>query len=310
MTFEQLRIFLKVAEHEHVTRAAELLHLTQSAVSGAIQTLENNHQVKLFDRVGRGIRLTDEGRLLQEKAMSIIAAVQDAEATLNDICGLRTGELRLHASQTISSHWLPRHLMRFNSQHPGITITQKVANTEQCLDAVRNGECDLAYVEGAIDGLLTAVDHERIEQRVVAEDQLLLVSSPMHPWALHQPEAIETHLTEKPWVMRERGSGTRSSFEAALRERGVDPDELPVAMEFTTNEAVCTAIQNSAAIGAVSKLVAAPLIESGRMVRLPFPPALRPFRQLRMSERHFSRAARAFCALLEPPTIPGIDPQT
>ncbi len=298
MTFEQLRIFLVVAELEHVTRAAEKLNLTQSAVSGAIQTLENNHQVALFDRVGRGIRLTEAGRVLQEKAQGVLASVKDAEATLGDLSGLKMGALRIHASQTIASHWIPRFIMKFKELHSGIALELEVGNTTNCLDAIRRGASDLGFVEGAFADELTPLEASKIEETVVAQDALVLVASARHDWAARPPAAIRRVLAGQGWVMRERGSGTRSSFEQALRQIGGDPAALSVVMEFTTNEAVASAIENSACLGVVPRLVAGPLIEAGRLIALPLEIGTRQFCQIRHRDRHFSRAARAFAQLI------------
>lgn len=298
MTFEQLRIFLMVAELEHVTEAARRLNLTQSAVSGAIQTLENTHQVALFDRVGRGIRLTEAGRILQGKARIIMAGVQDAETTLGDLSGLRMGALRIFASQTVASHWLPRFVMEYKALHPGIDLAIEVGNTRRCLDAVQRGACDLGYVEGEVESRLGGPDAGRIEVTPVARDQLVLIAAPDHPWAAHPPARLRQAFAAQQWIMRETGSGTRSSFEDQLRRMGAAPETLPVAMEFSTNEAVCSGVEHSGCLGVVPRLVAGPLIEAGRLAALPFTLEARPFLQLRHTERHFARAARAFSELV------------
>jgi DNA-binding MarR family transcriptional regulator len=106
MTLEQLRIFVAVAQREHMTRAADALNLTQSAASGAIAALEARHDVKLFNRVGRGIELTDAGRMFLRKR-AVLARAAGAEQALADYAGLRRGTLRLVASQTIAGYWLP-----------------------------------------------------------------------------------------------------------------------------------------------------------------------------------------------------------
>lgn len=298
MTFEQLRIFLMVAELEHVTEAARRLNLTQSAVSGAIATLENTHQVALFDRVGRGIRLTEAGRILQEKARGILAGVQDAETTLDDLSGLRMGALRIFASQTVASHWLPRFVMEYKALHPAIDLDIAVGNTSQCLDAVQRGACDLGFVEGEVESRLSGPEAARIAVSAVAQDQLVLIAAPTHPWAVRPPARLRQGFAAQLWVMRESGSGTRSSFEDQLRRMGGDPAALRVMMEFSTNEAVCSAVEHSPCLGVVPRLVAGPLIEAGRLVALPFTLDARPFLQLRHLERHFSRAARAFADLV------------
>ena len=103
MTLERLRIFVAVAERDHVTAAARALNLTQSAVSNAIAALEAEHEVRLFDRVGRGIVLNETGRAFLPEAKAVLARAQAAEAALADMSALRRGRLAVFASQTIAS---------------------------------------------------------------------------------------------------------------------------------------------------------------------------------------------------------------
>jgi DNA-binding transcriptional LysR family regulator len=106
-----LEIFAAVAEREHVTRAADALNLTQSAVSAAIAALDARHGVALFSRVGRRIELTDAGRLFLDEAYAVLARAQAAELALSEIAGLERGALTVYASQTIASYWLPPQLV-------------------------------------------------------------------------------------------------------------------------------------------------------------------------------------------------------
>src|SRR5271167_5216874 len=107
MTLEQLRIFIAVAERQHVTRAAEALTLAQSAASHAIAALEARHDTKLFDRVGRRIELTEAGQAFLTQARYVLAQVEHAEFVLNEFGSLKRGTLKVQASQTIASYWLP-----------------------------------------------------------------------------------------------------------------------------------------------------------------------------------------------------------
>src|SRR4051812_21868181 len=107
MTLEQLRIFLAVAEREHVTRAAEALNLTQSAVSAAVRALEERHGIALFHRVGRRIELSEAGRIFRNEAERVLARAQAAELVLSELGGARRGTLAVQASQTVASYWLP-----------------------------------------------------------------------------------------------------------------------------------------------------------------------------------------------------------
>ena len=208
MTLEQLRIFVAVAEREHVTRAAEFLNLTQSAASSAISLLEQEYGVRLFHRVGRGIALTEAGRFFLEEARAILARVQSAEMALGEFSGLSRGRLTIHASQTIASYFLPQHLVRFHSRFPGIELEVAVGNTAQVARAVIQGEAELGFVEGPVNDPLLAVES-------VGTDQMVIVVAPDH--RLAKGKALSTgDLVAENWVLREDGSGTRAVFTEAV----------------------------------------------------------------------------------------------
>src|SRR5262245_59843094 len=122
MTLEQLRIFVAVAERGHMTRAAENLGMTQSAVSAAIRALESHSGTRLFDRIGRGIELTDVGRRFLPEARAVIDRAASARSALEDLSTETRGALSIAASQTIASHWLPRRLTAFHATHPNVRL--------------------------------------------------------------------------------------------------------------------------------------------------------------------------------------------
>ncbi len=147
MTLEQLRVFVAVAERQHVTRAAAALNLAQSGASAAIAALEARHGAKLFHRVGRGIELTEAGALFLVEARAVLARAEAAELVLSG--GLKRGTLAVQASQTIASYWLPRHLVAFRRAHPGIDIRLAIGNTAQVATAVREGTADIGFHRGS-----------------------------------------------------------------------------------------------------------------------------------------------------------------
>ena len=234
MTLEQLRVFVAVAERQHLTRAAEALHLTPSAASASIRTLEARYGVRFFHRVGRGIELTETGRLFLGEAQAILARAQAAELVFSDLGGLRRGSVAVHASQTIASYWLPPVLVRFRQRHPALTVRLSVGNTQTVAEAVAEGIADLGFIEGDID-------EPRLARHVIAHDRLIVVVRPSHPWAALEaiPPAV---FASGPWVMREQGSGTRSAFEAALARQSIAPDSLKVTLELPSNEAILAAV--------------------------------------------------------------------
>ena len=125
MTLEQLRIFIAVAEKQHVTQAASQLNLTQSATSAAIAALERRYGIKLFDRVGRGIVLTQTGRDFLNEAREVVARAKAAAQVLDDLAGLKRGSLTLAASQTVANYWLPPRIQAFRKAYPGIDLHPK-----------------------------------------------------------------------------------------------------------------------------------------------------------------------------------------
>src|SRR5690242_3588987 len=163
MTLEQLRLFVAVAEREHMTRAAAVLHRTQSAVSAAIAGLEAQSGVILFHRVGRRIVLTDEGRAFLAEARAVVAQADAAQRALADLAGMKRGLLSVMASQTIASYWLPPKLVAFRTAYPQVAVTALAGNTAEVARAVAEGQVEIGLVEGEVtDPLLeqTLVGHD------------------------------------------------------------------------------------------------------------------------------------------------------
>src|SRR5579859_3689290 len=290
MTLEQLRIFVAVAEREHVTRAAADLHLTQSATSAAIAALESRYDTKLFDRVGRRIELTDLGRLFLTEARAVLARAQAAEALLTDLAGLKRGALSLAASQTVGNYWLPPVMQRYRASHPGIALSLRIGNTEQVAQWVHETSADIGLIEGEIDDPALSVSQ-------IAEDEMVLVVGRTHPWA-GRASIAPAELAQTQWILREPGSGTRSIFENWLAETGIAPATLPVALEFPSNEAICGAVEAGAGATVISRLVAAGGLRAESLVQVGLALPKRRFYALRHKERHVTHAERAFAALL------------
>ena len=285
MTLEQLRIFVGVAERLHMTRAAEALHITQSAASAAVAALETRHGVKLFDRVGRGLRLSQAGQVFLPEDKAVLSRAEAAGRALDDLAGLRRGSLVLAASQTVASYWLPPRMARFAAAQPGIALRLIVGNTAQVAQLVIDGGADLGFVEGE-------VDQPALARQPVARDRIALFAGPGHPLAGRLVSADD--LRRAPWVLREPGSGTRSQLEAALARRGLGVEALPVALELPSNEAMLAAAVDGALIVAVSELAAEVLVRAGRLVRLEFDLVEREFVMIAHRERIRSHAAKAF----------------
>lgn len=284
LTFEQLQIFVAVAEREHLTRAADAIALTPSAVSAAIRNLEGFYRVELFHRIGRRIELTPEGRAFLPEAKAVLARVRAAELMLAEMGGLTRGSLSVHASQTIASYWLPPVLMAFHAQYPGIDLKLTIGNTTTVARSVMEGLADIGFIEGPIDEPALSVSE-------IARDAIVVVVAPDHAWAAGKPVPPDELVMATGWIMREAGSGTRAAFEAALLARDLDPQALRIVLELPSNEAVLSAVRAGGCAAAVSESAAETLLHEGQLVRANIDLPSRPFSVLRHKERHPSKAA-------------------
>ena len=290
MTLEQLRIFVEVAERLHMTQAAEHLNITQSAASASIAALEARHGVRLFNRVGRGLELSQAGALFLGEAKGVLARAEAASGALADLAGLKRGAVRIAASQTIASYWLPERLARFAQLHPSIGLSLIVSNSLHVGRSVAQGDCDLGFVEGE-------VDEPHLVGRHVGGDRLSLYVGMGHPLAAATVVSVDD-LRQASWVWREPGSGTRSVLEGALTARGLDPRILKISLELPSNEAVLGAASSGGLIAGVSALAAAPHEAAGTLRQLPFELTTRRFTCLAHRDRRPSQAVAALLTVL------------
>ena len=170
MTLDQLRIFTEVAERGHVTRAAEALGMSQSAASAAVAALESTYQIKLFDRVGRGIQLTETGRIFLREARDVLDRAAMARSVLQDLAGGPAGPVAIAASQTIATYWLPRRLAAFHSANPRVRFHVMIRNSHDVETAVVEGEAGVGLVEGP-------TQHPALTRQQIDHDDLVLVAA-------------------------------------------------------------------------------------------------------------------------------------
>ncbi|MDE8651212.1 LysR substrate-binding domain-containing protein [Novosphingobium album (ex Liu et al. 2023)] len=289
MTLEQLRIFAMVAQTLSMTRAAERLHLSQPAVSAAIAALEQRHATHLFDRVGRRLELTEAGRLFLPEARTVLARADEACRVLDELGGLMRGEVRIAASQTVATYWLPRRMARFAATAPHVRLHLFVGNTAQSAARVLQGEADIGFVEGEVDEAL-------LSRQVVDHDRIGLYAAHDHPLAGRPLTRVDLEAAQ--WVMREPGSGTRDHVTAGLVESGLAIEHLQILLELPSNGAALEAVEGSQLVTAVSELAAAARVGVGLIRPLEWPLPPREFTMLLHRARRPSRATAAFQASL------------
>lgn len=205
MTIEQLRVFSAVAEHEHVTRAAEALEMSQPAVSHQLRRLEAALRIQLFERVGRGIKLSGDGRALLPSATAALAAISAVQEAATARRGLLSGSLSVAASNTIGIYRLPTWLSGYVENVPAVDVRVRLVNTLEAITLLREAQVDCALIEGP--GQTGDLEHLTIEV-----DQLVAVASSEHPLARLAPSKVvrTADLARHRYIAREPGSGTEA----------------------------------------------------------------------------------------------------
>jgi DNA-binding transcriptional LysR family regulator len=290
VTLDQLRVFVEVAERGHVTRAAEALRMSQSAASAAIAALEELYQIKLFDRIGRGIQLTEPGRVFLREARAVLDRASMARSVLQDLAGWPASPIALAASQTIATYWLPRRIAAFHAANPRVRLNVVIRNTREVETAVADGEVSIGLVEGP-------TQHPALVRVHLDYDQMVLVVAAGR--APLPAEAIgKVDLRALNWVIREPGSGTRRGLEDLAAQQGLSLDELNIFLELPGNEAVREAVESGAGATIISRHVVASAIAAGRLVEIPLELPQREFALVRHRERHATLAQKALVAHL------------
>ncbi|HEY9227572.1 MAG TPA: LysR family transcriptional regulator [Gemmatimonadaceae bacterium] len=290
INLHHLRLFAAIVEHGGFTNAAKVLRLSQPAISKSLNELERQLHVSLIDRGGRSLVLTDAGRTLYARAGELFGVERVAERELRELRGLKRGALRVGASTTIATYILPPYLGRFRTRHPGVRIRATNANTRTVLRLLLEFRVDVALVEGP-------VNHPRVDVVPWRDDELVIIAHPQHPlFARHQVRPAD--LAERPFLVRERGSGTREVSERALALHDV---RLGNTMRVGGTEAMKQAVAAGLGLAIVSRAAARDQLALGTIAVLPVEGLVirRTFTQLRLRDRTTSGPARELEQLLE-----------
>lgn len=263
-TLRQLEVFLAVARHESVSRAAEELGMSQSAASGALAELEHQFDVRLFDRLGKRLRLSSLGRELRARAETVHEQARELEQAFTNPASL--GPLAVGATLTIGNYLVPSVLAKYMARFPESQVSFSIGNTREIVGRVENFELDVGLIEGELAS-------EVLQVTPWCEDELAVFCAPDHPWARAR-EITDRELCGERWIVRESGSGTRQAFERAMA--GVLPD-LRIALELEHTEAIKGAVGAGLGVGCVSRLALEREFAQGTLVRCPV--AHRSFRR-------------------------------
>ena len=290
----RLKVFRTVAEVMSFRKAAEVLHLSQPAVSQQIRALEEEARVRLFDRAGGDghgsrISLTEAGRVLLVYANRAAATMAEAERALAALNHEVTGELRLGASTTVAQYLLPRILGAFLKQYPHVRMSVVSGNTEEIAEAVAEERVALGIIEGP-------AMRRDVKTEPMAPDELVLIVSPVHAWAQRKGGISAAELGTVPLLLRERGSGSRRVVERALKQAGLPLKSLKVAMELDSTEAIISGVEAELGVGFVSRWAVGKVLRLGsvKVVKVVGLRMVREFSFVHVAGAEASGAAAAF----------------
>ncbi|MGN6722366.1 MAG: LysR family transcriptional regulator [Marmoricola sp.] len=249
-----LELLVGVADHGSLSSAARALGMAQPNASRSIARLERHLGVNLVVRSTAGSRLTPAGLLIVDWARSVL----DATSTLLDGAeALSAGNsaLTVAASQTVGEHLLPLWLSRLRTQHPEASVTVQIDNSAAVVAAVLGGHVDLGFIEdpNAPRGL---------HRWTVAQDELVVVIAPGHPWARRRSPLTLAELAATPLLVREPGSGTRVAVERAIGS------DLQIAQELHSNAAIRVSAQAGTAPAVLSRFAVADALAAGTLLQV------------------------------------------
>jgi DNA-binding transcriptional LysR family regulator len=231
-----------------------MVGMSQPNASRSIKALERRLSLPLIERGPNGSTLTAHGTVVAHWARVVLA---DMEKLLSVAAGLsadRSAELTVAASMTVAEHLMPQWLARFRTLHPDVTIQLQACNSTQVFERVRNGACDVGFAESPT----VAPGLHSVE---VARDQLIVVVAGTHPWARRRTPVTQAALAATPLLVREPGSGTRTSLEVALQGY----EMAAPLLELGSAAAIRSSALNGVGPAVLSTLAVADVVRSGEL---------------------------------------------
>ncbi len=262
MEDHKLKVFCTVAETKSFSKASEIIHLTQPAVSLLIQAIEETYETKLFDRASNTVTLTPAGEMLYKYAKDILNLYAAAEKNIGEITGFVKGSISVGASSTIGNYLLPGVIAAFRKTHPKIKVHLLVGNTKRVVEFLNAGNIDIGLVEGDVARQKMVVDK-------LVTDELVLIVPPLHPLAKKRNISI-FEITKEPFIFREEGSGTRQVIEKYLGKYSITPQNMMISMVLGSTEAIKESVENGMGIAIVSRWAVRKEIKYGTLKPLSF----------------------------------------
>lgn len=261
-SLRQLEVFLAIANYENLTRAANDLAMSQSAASSSLKDFESQFDIQLFDRVGKRLKLNEQGRQIRPRAEALLAQARDFEQTLTRHAD--AGPLNIGATLSIGNYLAVGLMAEYMKQHPEAAVQLEVANTARIAEQVLNYQLDTGLIEGELN-------HPELDVMPWRDDTLAIFCHPEHPLAVRQQRGDnirDQDLLAASWILREPGSGTRQAFDRAMH--GLLP-ELNISLELQHTEAIKRAVEAQLGVGCLSLITLQDAFKRGSLVQIDVP---------------------------------------
>ena len=253
MELTTLRYFRAIAAAGHMTRAADTLGITQPALSAMLRKLEEEVGAPLFDRTGKGMELTEAGRIFLRHADETLRNAQAGVDAVQQLVGLHRGSIRVGGGATATTYLLPAVVGQVRAQHPGLRFYIREAGSSAVAQAVLAGELDIGIVTLPI----TTAGADRLVRIPLVQDELRLIVPPAHRLAATKSSPATFRwkdLEREPFVAFEAGSAVRELIDRAAAEAGVG---LDVVMELRSIESIKSMVAAGIGVGVVSRFALA-----------------------------------------------------
>ncbi|OGP22698.1 MAG: hypothetical protein A2067_07650, partial [Deltaproteobacteria bacterium GWB2_42_7] len=241
-------------------KAADELFLTQPTISNHIKALEDEVGIQLLDRLGRNVLPTKAGEVLYKYAREIVRLKSNAIQELNEFMGNVKGSLIIGGSTIPGEYILPEYIARFKKGYPNIAVTLRLGDTQDIINLLIDGNIEMGIVG-------SRTDDKRIDRREFLNDELILVASPKHLKNYKKQMDIKD-LRKLPFIIREKGSGSRKTLEETLKDVGINVEDLNIAAEVGSTEAVKQSVRAGIGVSFLSRIAVKDEIPNKTLVEI------------------------------------------
>jgi DNA-binding transcriptional LysR family regulator len=290
MNLNQLKVFYLTAKYGSLSAAAEFLCVTQPAITKGIQRLQEHYEIKLFNRFGKKMALTDAGEVLYGIAESIFEMENQAEESLRDFQQRKRGFIRILSSESFGAYYLPFIINRFSRKNPKIRISMEILPTDMIVEKTATLANDIGFIS-------YPVPHKKLVAREILDDSYLVIVPPGHPFAAKpfiEPEDLAGHSL----IVHEKGSAPRRSAEEYLLKHKIS---VTIPLEFSNNEAVKTAVEEGLGVAVIMRRVVSKEIGMGKLKAIPLsdPTMTRKFYLIHHKDKYISRSLQSLIDMVD-----------